>query len=99
MLVALMGVWAVADQPAPEKRRPSPPRSGTVKIQILGTNDLHGYLEPKGDFGGAAYLAAHFDKLAAEAPGRTIRVHAGDMIGASPLISTYFNHRSTIATV
>ncbi len=89
-LVALMGVWAAADEPS---------KSSTVKIQILGTNDLHGYLEPKGDLGGAAYLAAHLDKASRAAPGRTIRVHAGDMIGASPLISTYFNHRSTIATV
>ena len=96
MLVALMGVWAVAETPS---TAPAKPRSGTVRIQVLGTNDLHGYLQPKGDFGGAAYLAAHLDKAAADAPGRTIRVHAGDMIGASPLISSYFNHRSTIATV
>jgi 5'-nucleotidase len=99
MLVALMGVWAVADSPEPEPTKPAPPKRGQVRIQVLGTNDLHGYLEPKGDYGGAAYLAGHFDKLAATAPGRTIRVHAGDMIGASPLISSYFNHRSTLATV
>jgi 5'-nucleotidase len=70
-----------------------------VRIQLLGVNDLHGHLEPAGDVGGAAWLAAYFNRAAAAQPGRTIRVHAGDMYGASPLISTHFHHVSTIDAI
>jgi 5'-nucleotidase len=90
-LVALLGLRAVAGTPEP--------RSQTARIQILGSNDLHGYLQPTGDLGGAAWFAAAMDRDAAGQPKRTIRVHAGDMIGASPLISSYFHHRSTIAAI
>ena len=62
-------------------------------------NDLHGHLEPNGNLGGAAWLAAYFNRAAAAEPGRTIRVHAGDMYGASPLISTHFHHASTIEAI
>ena len=81
-LVALLGLRAAAG--------PAAPASGTVTVQLLGVNDLHGHLEPAGDLGGAAWLAAYFNRAAAEQPGRTIRVHAGDMYGASPLISTHW---------
>jgi 5'-nucleotidase len=90
VLVALLGLRAAAG-PTDE--------TGTVRIQLLGVNDLHGHLEPDGDSGGAAWLDAHFDRAAASAPGRTIRVHAGDMYGASPLISTHFGHASTVDAI
>jgi 5'-nucleotidase len=92
-LVAFLGLRQGAD---PAK---SVHRTGTAHIQLLGTNDLHGHLEPFHGVGGAAWLAAHMDRAAARAPGRTIRVHAGDMIGASPLISSYFHHVSTIEAI
>jgi 5'-nucleotidase len=92
-LVALLGLRAAAG-PAH-----SPSRRGTVRIQILAVNDLHGHLAPAGDVGGAAWLAAYFDRDAAAQPGHTIRVHAGDMYGASPLISTHFHHASTIDAI
>ena len=93
-LVALLGVRAVAgpiDQ--------APPRRGTVHIQLLGMSDLHGHLQGANGMGGAAWLAAHLDRAAARRPGHTIRVHSGDMVGASPLISSYFHHRSTIDAI
>jgi 5'-nucleotidase len=99
MLVALMGVLAFADTPNDQPSPPPVPKSGTVKIQVVGTNDLHGYLEPTGGLGGAGYLSAYLKEARGEAPGHTITVHAGDMIGASPLISTYFNHASTVAAI
>jgi 5'-nucleotidase len=92
-LVALLGIRAAAgpvDPPAP---------SGTVRIQLLGMSDLHGHLRAAHGLGGAAWLAAHLDRAAAGYPGHTIRVHAGDMVGASPLISSYFDHRSTIDAI
>jgi 5'-nucleotidase len=92
-LVALLGLRAAAGPP--EHRS----EGGTVRIQLLGLSDLHGHLEASRGLGGAAWLAGHLDRAAASHPGRTIRVHAGDMVGASPLISTYFRHRSTVDAV
>jgi 5'-nucleotidase len=92
-LVALLGIRAVAG-PIDQV-----PRSGTVRIQLLGMSDLHGHLQPAGQVGGAAWLAAHLDRAAARRPGHTIRVHSGDMVGASPLLSSYFHHRSTIDAI
>jgi 5'-nucleotidase len=45
---------------------------------------------------GAAYLDAYMDQHAALDPDSTIRVHAGDMVGGSPLISSYFHDEPTI---
>jgi 5'-nucleotidase len=49
-----------------------------------------------GAAGGAAYLDAYLDRNAARDPDGTIRVHAGDMVGGSPLISSYFHDEPTI---
>jgi 5'-nucleotidase len=46
--------------------------------------------------GGAAYLDAYLDRNATRDPDGTIRVHAGDMVGGSPLISSYFHDEPTI---
>jgi 5'-nucleotidase len=92
VLVALLGLYANAEAPpAGETAEP-----GTrVKIRLLGVNDLHGHLEPPREgVGGAAWLKAHLDE--ATVPGRTIRVHAGDMVGATPLISSWFHDEPTM---
>ena len=69
--------------------------SGVVKLRLLGVNDFHGHLEPpRPGVGGAAWLKAHLDR--ATLPGRTIRVHAGDMVGATPLISSWFHDEPTV---
>jgi 5'-nucleotidase len=91
-LVAFLGLRATAAGPPEGSSR-------LARIQILGSNDLHGYLQPSGNLGGAAWFAAAMDRAAAQQPDSTIRVHAGDMIGASPLISSYFHHLSTIAAL
>jgi 5'-nucleotidase len=91
VLVALLGLRAGADQPPP------PPPPGTVELQLLGVNDFHGNLEPpQQDVGGAAWLGAHLARAARSHPERTITVHAGDMVGASPLISSYFHDEPAI---
>jgi 5'-nucleotidase len=90
MLVALIGLYANAGTPA----EPQEPR-GVVKLRLLGVNDFHGHLEPpRPGIGGAAWLKAHLD--GATVPDRTIRVHAGDMVGASPLLSSWFKDEPTI---
>jgi len=80
----------------PEGRRAAPeePRArGTAEIRLLGVNDFHGYLERTGESAGAAYLAAHLDRYERA---NTIRVHAGDMVSASPLVSAHFHDEPTV---
>src|SRR6266540_3618318 len=85
LLVALLGLNAGAEQP----NATSP--AGTVQIQLLGVNDFHGHLEPpEPGIGGAAWLGAWLNRAETSQSDRTIRVHAGDMVGASPLISSHF---------
>jgi 5'-nucleotidase len=91
LLVALLGLDADAEAPTAKKRE------RFVELQLLGVNDLHGHLEPpEPGLGGAAWLGAWLDRAAASHPGRTIRVHAGDMVGASPLVSSHFRDEPTI---
>jgi 5'-nucleotidase len=90
--VALLGLYASADTPPASEAGDS---RGLVKLRLLGVNDFHGHLEaPRPGLGGAAWLKAHLDR--ASVPGRTIRVHAGDMIGATPLISSWFHDEPTM---
>ena len=92
MLVALLGLYAQAGTPEPREKES---RRGVVKLRLLGVNDFHGHLEPpRPGIGGAAWLKSHLDR--ATLPGRTIRVHAGDMVGATPLISSWFHDEPTI---
>lgn len=78
--------------------------SGTVDVQILALNDFHGNLvAPAGsagrigtiDAGGVEFLATHVNALRATNP-NTVFVSAGDMIGASPLISALFHDEPSI---
>jgi 5'-nucleotidase len=88
LLVTLLGLPALAGPPGPN--------GPSAHIQLLGVNDFHGHLEPEGEVGGAAWLAAHLDRAAAARPsGTTIRVNAGDMVGASPLVSSHFHDEPT----
>jgi 5'-nucleotidase len=78
--------------------------SGTVDVQILAVNDFHGNLEPPAGSsgrigtvtaGGVEYLATHIDNLRATNP-NTVVVSAGDMIGATPLISALFHDEPAV---
>lgn len=78
--------------------------SGTVDVQILALNDFHGNLEPPSgssgrigsiSAGGVEYLATHIKQLEALNP-NTVVVSAGDLIGASPLLSALFHDEPTI---
>jgi 5'-nucleotidase len=77
---------------------------GTVNVQILAVNDFHGNLEPPSgssgrigtiDAGGVEFLATHIAQLRKTNP-NTVVVSAGDMVGASPLISALFHDEPTI---
>ncbi|HET6629131.1 MAG TPA: bifunctional metallophosphatase/5'-nucleotidase, partial [Woeseiaceae bacterium] len=88
-----LAVSGCTRQPA----RPDAARADrTVELQILAINDFHGNLEPpEDDLGGAAYLAAHLRRAESSAP-HTIIVSAGDLVGASPLISSLFYDEPTV---
>jgi len=79
--------------------------AGAVKVQILAINDFHGHLKPptgsSGEIsavpaGGAEYLATHINTLRKANP-NTVVVAAGDLIGASSLLSALFHDEPTIA--
>jgi 5'-nucleotidase len=95
--LATSGV-ALADRPASR----GPDRE--VNVQILAVNDFHGNLQPPSgssgrigsvNAGGVEYLATHLASLRALNP-NTVVVSAGDMIGASPLLSALFHDEPTI---
>lgn len=76
--------------------RPQPVDDRYVNLQILAINDFHGNLEPPvAELGGAAWLAAHLRQAERQSP-HTVIVSAGDLIGASPLISSLFHDEPTI---
>ncbi|MET3696742.1 5'-nucleotidase [Bacillus oleivorans] len=78
----------------------------TVKVQLLGLNDLHGRINNtfeedydgdgvKEKVGGLQYVASYFKEREAENP-NTLLVHAGDMIGGSELISGAFQDEPVV---
>ena len=92
--------------PVPPPTGPPPPPP--VDVQIIGINDSHGTLETpsappsvrmsdgtllKERLGGASALASTVKKLRQP---HSITVSAGDLIGASPLVSAYFLDEPTI---
>ncbi|MDN5767841.1 MAG: bifunctional metallophosphatase/5'-nucleotidase [Humibacillus sp.] len=86
----------------------------TVDVQILSFNDFHGNLEPPGgssgriqtgplatdtaDVGGAEYLATHLAQ-ARKGHRNTVTVAAGDIVGASPLLSAAFHDEPTVESM
>jgi 5'-nucleotidase len=80
--------------------------AGTVNVKIVALNDFHGNLQSPGNFqasvsapsvpaGGAEVIAGYVNQLKALNPNHAI-VAAGDLIGASPLISALFHDEPTI---
>lgn len=74
--------------------------ANTLKVKIIGFNDFHGNLKSPGNFsgmpaGGADFFAAYANQLKAQNPNNVV-VSAGDLIGASPLISALFHDEPTI---
>ena len=89
-----------------------PAPAATVKVQILAINDFHGNLKPPLDgiriqdpanpgkriniaAGGAEYLATQVALLRARNANHVF-VAAGDLIGASPLLSALFHDEPTV---
>jgi 5'-nucleotidase len=83
----------------------------TIRVRVLAFNDFHGNLQSPGTFGvqaggpgtpivnkpagGIDYLAGYVAAQRAASPNHVV-VSAGDVIGASPLISALFHDEPTI---
>ncbi|PSJ38102.1 bifunctional metallophosphatase/5'-nucleotidase [Allosphingosinicella deserti] len=92
----------------------APEETGPVTVKIVAFNDFHGNLEaPKRSIeapgrvagetvqvpaGGAAYFASAIEELRSRNPNNAV-VAAGDLIGASPLVSALFLDEPTIAAL
>jgi 5'-nucleotidase len=108
LALAALATLAIA-VPAAQAAKPSK-KSKDVSVQLLGINDFHGNLEPPTgsggritevaggptiDAGGAVYLANQLRTLRKQNR-NTLTVSAGDLIGASPLLSALFHDEPTI---
>ncbi|MFC4146782.1 bifunctional metallophosphatase/5'-nucleotidase [Micromonospora mangrovi] len=101
--LAATALGTVAVNPSQAEAGPKP-----VDVKLLAINDFHGNLEPptgsSGTIagqpaGGAEYLATQLKQLRGateEEQEHTITVAAGDLIGASPLLSAAFHDEPTI---
>ncbi|MDZ7651227.1 MAG: bifunctional metallophosphatase/5'-nucleotidase [Burkholderiaceae bacterium] len=86
--------------------------AASLAVRIIAINDFHGHLEPGDNTiqiahpadparliplrsGGAAHLAARVRALRADVP-HSVFVAAGDLVGASPLVSALFRDEPTI---
>src|SRR5215218_5104693 len=102
-------LFLLGAEPNARAARASPSRR-TIDVQILAFNDFHGNIDsPPGEqtvstsdghetklrLGGVNALAATLQQLR-RGQARTITVSAGDLIGASPLVSAYFLDEPTI---
>src|SRR6476469_10035717 len=84
-----------------------------VRLDLLAINDFHGNLEKISPLsssgrinntpaGGVEFLARHLKQLRSQAAANgadTLTVAAGDLIGASPLLSAAFHDEPTIAAM
>jgi len=82
-----------------------------VNVKIIAINDFHGQLESPGSLrnqpgsstpstavGGIDWLAGYIEDIKSKNP-NTLVVSAGDLIGATPLISALFHDEPTIETM
>lgn len=89
--------------------------AGPISVKIVAFNDYHGNLESPGTFGpnqvgnnansgnrpdvgGAEFMAAYVAGMRAKNP-NTVVVGAGDLIGASPLVSALFFDEPAVETL
>ena len=108
VLAALLVLVSAHPADAQKKKRKPPPKP--VTVQLLAINDFHGALEAsptatiaRGSLrrrdrvpaGGAEFLATHVRMLKRRNP-NTVVVSAGDLVGASPLLSALFHDEPTI---
>lgn len=81
-------------------------RADDLKLKIIALNDFHGNLQSPGKFrangqspsvdaGGVDFIAGYVANLKSQNPNNIV-VAAGDLIGASPLVSALFHDEDTV---
>ena len=106
VLAAVFGTVALVLAAGATSKNPPPiiKHGSEVEVQLLALNDFHGNLLPPAgssgrvgtvNAGGAEYLATHVRNLE-QGNRNTFVVSAGDLIGASPLLSALFHDEPTI---
>ncbi|WP_081681001.1 bifunctional UDP-sugar hydrolase/5'-nucleotidase [Cellulomonas sp. URHD0024] len=97
---------AAADAHGKPPKPPKPPK--TVAVNLIAFNDFHGAIDPPTGSGGLVngtpaggveYLATAVKKLRAEQEQESpynFTVAAGDLVGASPLVSAAFHDEPTV---
>jgi 5'-nucleotidase len=79
-------------------------QAATVTVKVVAFNDFHGNMASPGGFstaaeaGGVDAMAAYVENYRLQNP-NTVVVSAGDLIGASPLVSALFRDEGTIETM
>ena len=109
-LVALVAAGLAASVGGATSSTAAPRADKTTTVQLLSFNDFHGQIEePTGSsskiddfstnspsYGGAEYLSTHLAELRTA---NSLTVAAGDLIGASPLLSAAFHDEPSIETM
>ena len=106
LAVCVLAAMTVVPSAVGDNQPPLIMDKSVVEVQILALNDFHGNLaatqrverarpSDRGRRGGRAFLATHVKTLE-QANRNSIVVSAGDLIGASPLLSALFHDEPTI---
>jgi 5'-nucleotidase len=115
LLIAALLAACAGPAPQPSPPAATPPAAASVSVKLLAINDFHGnLLPPSGGIrikdeqasggerviaaGGAAHLATAVQQLRAKNPNHVF-VAAGDLVGASPLLSALFRDEPTIESL
>ena len=98
----LSAAWGIVNIAATHGDDAGPP----IVVKVVAFNDFHGNLKSPGklagvfggqpiDVGGMDYLAAYVDERLSHNPDHVV-VGAGDMVGASPLVSAAYHDEGTL---
>lgn len=77
---------------------PQPAARAPVPVRLLAINDFHGHLEPSADgqAPGAVQLEASLREARVGHEGRSLVLHAGDLVGASPAVSALLQDEPSV---
>ena len=110
-VAALTAAGIATSTTSSQAAKPDNNKGNIAKARFFSFNDFHGALDPPTGSGaavngtpagGAEYLATTLKSLRADAEAKgqkTLTVGAGDMVGATPLLSAAFHDEPTIETL
>jgi 5'-nucleotidase len=112
VIITIAACGGDSNDTPPPTTTPPPAAAAPFSAKIIGFNDYHGNLESPGTFGqntgvpaanrppvgGADFIAAHVANLKKQ-NALNVVVGAGDLIGATPLISSLFFDEPSVETL